>query len=149
MCRERKKGSLRKGSFHCMILCRKWSNSPLLFHTLGISRISRSSKESLLNLQKWTFLKDPFQKTPFSDPESQAYLGQRRKNIHNHHRKRTFLASKKNFPGQWWIQETYKTKKSISTTEIFPLWTQSFSAKKSSALEQGGVCFPFPSWEQN
>ena len=38
-----------------------------------------------------------------------------------------------------------KNKKTISTTEIFPLWTPFFSAKKSSALEQGGVCFLFPS----
>ena len=32
--------------------------------------------------------------------------------VHNHHRKiifwRTFLASKKNFPGRWWIQKPYK-----------------------------------------
>ena len=38
-----------------------------------------------------------------------------------------------------------KTRKTISTTEIFPLWTPFFSAKKSSALEQGSVCFLFPS----
>ena len=34
------------------------------------------------------------------------------KSVHNHHRKkifcRTFLASKKNFPGRWWIQKPYK-----------------------------------------
>ena len=34
---------------------------------------------------------------------------QRRKNINDHHRKKiiwgTFLASKKNFPGRWWIQK--------------------------------------------
>ena len=29
--------------------------------------------------------------------------------------------------------------------EIFPLWPPFFSAKKSSSLEQGGVCFLFPS----
>ena len=34
-----------------------------------------------------------------------------------------------------------ETRKTISTTEIFPLWTPLFSAKKSSGLEQGGVCF--------
>ena len=38
-----------------------------------------------------------------------------------------------------------KTRQTISTTEIFPLWTPFFFAKKSSALEQGGVCFLFPS----
>ena len=36
-----------------------------------------------------------------------------------------------------------KTRKPISTTEIFPLWPPFFSEKKRSALEQGGVCFPF------
>ena len=71
------------------------------------------------------------------------------KSVHHHHRKkifrRTFLASKKNFPGRWWIQKTLiKTRKSMSTTEIFPLWTPFFPAKKTSALEQGGVCFLFP-----
>ena len=34
------------------------------------------------------------------------------KSVHNHHRKesfwRTFLASKKTFPGRWWIQKPYK-----------------------------------------
>ena len=34
------------------------------------------------------------------------------KSVHNHHRKkifwRTLLASKKNFPGRWWIQKPYK-----------------------------------------
>ena len=70
------------------------------------------------------------------------------KSVHNHHRKkiiwRTFLASKKNFPGRWWIQNLIKTKKTISTAEIFPLWTPFFSAKKSSALEQGSVWCLFP-----
>ena len=36
--------------------------------------------------------------------------------VHNHHRKkifwRTFLASKKNFPGRWWIQKPYKNQES-------------------------------------
>ena len=63
--------------------------------------------------------------------------------IQDHHRKNifwgTFLASKKNFPGRWWIRK--------HTTTIFPLWPQLFLAKKSlsSSLEQGGVCFLFPS----
>ena len=34
-----------------------------------------------------------------------------------------------------------KTIKTISTTEIFPLWPPIFFGKKSSSLEQGGVCF--------
>ena len=40
------------------------------------------------------------------------YNLQRRKIVHNHHRKkilwRTFLAGKNNFPGRWWIQKPYK-----------------------------------------
>ena len=42
-----------------------------------------------------------------------------------------------------------KTRKIISTTEIFPLWTPLFSGKKSSALEQGGVWFVFPSLQRS
>ena len=71
------------------------------------------------------------------------------KNVHNHHRKkifwRTFLASKKNFPGWWWIQKPYKNQENHihhrNLSSVDPI----FSAKKSSALEQGGVCFLFPS----
>ena len=70
------------------------------------------------------------------------------KNVHGHHRKKifwgTFLVSKKNFPGRWWIPKPYENPmKTISTTEIFPQWAPFFPAKKSSALEQGGVCFFF------
>ena len=50
-----------------------------------------------------------------------------------------FLASKKSFPGRWWIQKPIKSGKTISTTEIFPLWPPFF--RQSSELEQGGVCF--------
>ena len=40
------------------------------------------------------------EKTPFpKDPREE-------KSVHDHHR--TFLASKKNFPGRWWIQKPYK-----------------------------------------
>ena len=72
------------------------------------------------------------------------------KSVHCHHRKKifwgTFLASKKNFPGWWWIHKPYENQeKPTSTTELFPLLPPFFSAKKSSALEQGGVCFLFPS----
>ena len=69
------------------------------------------------------------------------------KSVHNHHRKkifwRTFLASKKNFPGRWWIQKPYKNQENHihhrNLSSVDPI----FSAKKSSALEQGGVCFLF------
>ena len=39
-------------------------------------------------------------------------LAEKEKNVHDHHRKKiiwgAFLASKKNFPGRWWIQKPYK-----------------------------------------
>ena len=42
--------------------------------------------------------------------------GREEKSVHNHHRKkifwRTCLASKKNFPGRWWIQKPYKHQES-------------------------------------
>ena len=76
------------------------------------------------------------------------FQGQRRKSVHNHHRRkifwRTFLASKKNFPGWWWIQKPYKNQENHihhrNLSSVDPI----FSAKKSSALEQGNVCFIFP-----
>ena len=44
-------------------------------------------------------------------PQSSS-LSREEKNVHYHHRKiifrRTFLASKKNFPGRWCIQKPYK-----------------------------------------
>ena len=70
---------------------------------------------------------------------------------HDHHRKKTFwgtlLASKKNFPGQWWIQNPYENQENhiyiyiYIYIYIFPLWPPLISANRSSALEQGGVCF--------
>ena len=69
---------------------------------------------------------------------------------HDHHRKKiiwgTFLTSKKTFQISGAYKILMKTRKTISTTEIFPLWPPFFfSAKKTSALEQGGVCFLFHS----
>ena len=72
--RDRKKGSLRKGSFAGGIsriskisrISRKWPDSPLFSTVWGFSKISRISKFS----RKWIFLKRPlFQKTPFSEPD--------------------------------------------------------------------------------
>ena len=59
----------------------------------------------------------------------------RDQSVHNHHRKkifwRAFLASKRNFPGRWWIQTPYKnTRKTISTTKIFPQSTPIFFCKE-------------------
>ena len=79
----------------------------------------------------------------FSEPHREG------KKVHNHHRKkifwRTVLASKKNFPGRWWIQKPYKNQENPihhrNLSSVDPI----FSAKKSSALEQGGVRILFPS----
>ena len=56
-----------------------------------------------------------------------------------------FWSQRKNFQMSGGYKIPMKTRRTISTTEIFPLWTPFFSGKKSSALEQGGVCFLFPS----
>ena len=55
-----------------------------------------------------------------------------------------FWSQRKTFQAGGGYKNPIKTRKTISTTEIFPLWTPFFSAKKSSALEQGGVRFLFP-----
>ena len=69
--------------------------------------------------------------------------GREEKSVHEHHRKKifwgTFLASKKNFPGRWWIREPYKNQE---PPKSFLCGTHFFL--QSSALEQGGVCFLFP-----
>ena len=59
-----------------------------------------------------------------------------------------FWPQRKPFQAGGGYKNPIKTRKAISTTEIFPLWTPSFSAKKSSALEQAGVSFLFPSFPQ-
>ena len=78
---------------------------------------------------------------------------QRRKSVHDHHQKRifrgTFLASKKNFPGRWSIQKPCKNHENHiyhrNLSSVAPI----FSAKKSSSLEQRGVCFLFPRLARN
>ena len=55
-----------------------------------------------------------------------------------------FWPQRKTFQAGGGYKNPIKTRKD-HTTEIFPLWTPFFSAKKSSALEQGGVWFLFPS----
>ena len=56
-----------------------------------------------------------------------------------------FSPQRKTFQAGGGYENPIKTRKATSTTEIFPLWAPFFSAKKSSALEQGGVWFLFPS----
>ena len=56
-----------------------------------------------------------------------------------------FWPQRKTFQTGGGYKKPMKTRKTISTTAIFPLCPPPFSAKKSSALEQGGVCFVFPS----
>ena len=55
-----------------------------------------------------------------------------------------FWPQRKTFQAGGGYKNPIKTRKTISTTEIFPLWPPFFSGKESSALEQGGVCFLFP-----
>ena len=75
-----------------------------------------------------------------------------RKKVHMH----TTTTERKYFGELFWPQRKtfqagggYKNpmiaRKTISTIEIFPLLLPFFSAEESSALEQGGVCFLFPS----
>ena len=95
-----------------------------------------STRNARRNITRWTCQMFSFSSCP-----------QRRKNVHNHHRKkiiwRTFLASKKNFPGRWWIQKPYKNQENHIHHRNVPSVDPIFSAKKSSALEQGGVYFSF------
>ena len=56
-----------------------------------------------------------------------------------------FWPQRKTFQAGGGYKNPIKTRKTISTTKIFPLWSPFFSAKRSSALEQGGVRFIFPS----
>ena len=56
----------------------------------------------------------------------------------------------KNFPGRRWIQKPYKNQESHIHQRNLSSVAPFFSAKKSSALEQGGVCFLFPRvWKNN
>ena len=55
-----------------------------------------------------------------------------------------FWSQRKTFQAGGGYKNPIKTRKAISTTEIFPLWTPFVSAKRSSALEQGGVRFFSP-----
>ena len=52
---------------------------------------------------------------------------------------RTFLASKKNFPGRWWIQKPYKNQENHihhrNLSSVDPIF---FLQRKVPALEQGG-----------
>ena len=70
------------------------------------------------------------------------------KSVHYHERKsfgELFWPQRKTLQVGGGYKNRMKSRKTTSTTEIFPLWPPFFSAKKTSALEQGGVCFLFPS----
>ena len=89
----------------------------------------------------WVLQKPPLLKPPF----------QRRKRVQDQHQKKmfwgTFLAAKKNFPGQWWIQEPYKNQGNHIYHQNLSSVAPNVSAKKKcSSLEQGGVCSLFPSF---
>ena len=76
-----------------------------------------------------------------------------KKSVHDHHQKKifwgTFLASKKNFLGRWWIQKPYENQENHIYHRNLSSVAPTFSAKKSSALKQGGVCFLFPSFAKH
>ena len=61
-------------------------------------------------------------------------------------RRRRRCGLKENFPGRWWIQKHYKNqkKKPRPPPKSFLCGSPCFSAKKSSALGQGGVWLLFP-----
>ena len=103
---------------------------------------------ALLSNTSMHYDKGHFWTTGCSVAHVQSSKCREEKSVHYHHRKKifwgTFLASKKNFAGRRWTPKPYETRKTISTTENFPLLPPLFSAKKSSALEQGGVCFLSP-----
>ena len=87
--------------------------------------------------------------TPFSEPLLRTKEGAEKKKAYTTTTERKsfgelFWPKRKTFQASGGYKNPIKTRKTISTTEIFPLWTPFFSAKKSSALEQGGVCFLFP-----
>ena len=76
--------------------------------------------------------------------------GREENKVHDHHRKKifwgTFLASKKNFPDRWWIQKPYENPmKTISTTEIFPLWPHFFCGKEKFCTGAGRCMLSFGS----
>ena len=56
-----------------------------------------------------------------------------------------FSGLKENFPGRWWIQKPYKNPAKPYPPPKSFLCGPHFFSKESSALEQGGVCFLFPS----
>ena len=57
-----------------------------------------------------------------------------------------FSGLKEKLPGRWWIQKPYKNQENHIHHRNLSSVDPTFSAKKSSALEQGGVRFPFPSF---
>ena len=73
-------------------------------------RVFRTNSRAVASLRGWV------QVNFHVDPHcwSFSFFGffQRRESVHDHHRKkifwRTFLASKKNFPGRWWRPKPYK-----------------------------------------
>ena len=70
------------------------------------------------------------------------------KSVHDHHRKKifwgTFLASKKTFQASGGYKNPIKTRKTISTTEIFPLWTPFFLQRKVLHWSKVVYGFLFP-----
>ena len=107
----------------------------------------RRGENACKRKQQWTNLQSPlwlFLTPPFANPltkKKKAYTTTTERKSFGE----LFWPQRKTFQAGGGYKNPIKTRKTISTTEIFPLWTPFFSAKKSSALEWGGVCFLFPS----
>ena len=78
----------------------------------------------------------------------QDLILQRRKNVHNHHRKkifwRTLLASKKNFQACGGYKKPHKNQANHIHHRNLSSADPIFFCKENSALEQGGVWLLFP-----
>ena len=92
---------------------------------LGSCKTPRGSRRrlaaSLRDASRATLKRQTWGQTPFSESVSSGAFAEctkteKKKNVHDHHRKkmfwRTFLASRKNFPGRWWIQKPYTNQES-------------------------------------
>ena len=74
------------------------------------------------------------------------------KSVHNHHQKkifwRTFLTSKKNFPGRWWIQKPYKNQeKPYPPLKSFLCGPHFFFCKEKFCTGAGRCMVSFSQWK--
>ena len=71
----------------------------------------------------------------------------REKNVHDHHGKKifwgTFLASKKNFPGRWWIQKPYENQENNIYNRNLSSVAPIFFGKEKFLTGAGRCMLPF------